>query len=117
MVMRDIFQNNIPNEGMLFIVLFTQKQEAISSSQYAVGGKKNISSSAPRSADFQSHLQAKLLNSAPRHNKLHQFLHNSYKKLQLWLVQRGWGGGWGGKKKELSGKAFHSPWLLLFIHC
>lgn len=41
-----------------------------------------------RSADCQSHRQAKLLNSAQHRNKLHQFLHNIYKKIQLWLVQR-----------------------------
>lgn len=82
------FQNNIPNERMLFIVLFTLKKEVIFSSQNAVEKKKKNRSGAPRSADFQSHLQAKLLNSAQHRNKLHQFLHNIYEKLQLWLVQR-----------------------------
>lgn len=38
--MRDIFQNNIPNGGMRFILLFTLKQEVISSSKNAVGKKK-----------------------------------------------------------------------------
>lgn len=50
-------------------------------------GKKNtlqaVHCVTQRSADFRSHLLSKLLNSAHHHNKLHQFLLNIYKKLQL----------------------------------
>lgn len=75
--------------------------------------KKTIRSSAT--------LRARLIfgliceNVAQNHNKLHQSLHNIYKKLQLWLLQREIKNN--NIIKKLSGKTLRSRWLLLFIYC
>lgn len=47
------------------------------------GGLQAVRHATQHSADFQSHLLAKLLKSAHQHNKLRQFFAQLYNKLQL----------------------------------